>query len=144
MTEIAAASGRGDAAFAWVSFTEQEGVSFDALRSSNGFDSLDAKLLAALVRAAQNTVVGGQISRAQEVAARKGFFLKGRQALHLIYDYYKVSESQVGVMDLADLISVELRDDGHLQTFIDNWDTVLCGMTKEPAQEDMEVLLIRV
>ena len=86
MTEITAASGRGDAAFAWLPFIEQGGVSFEALRHTNGFDSLDAKLLAALVRAAHNTVVGGQISRAQEVAARRGFFLKGRQALHLTYD----------------------------------------------------------
>ena len=70
------------------------------------------------------------------IASREG------RLCFLICEHYNASVSQVGVMDLADLISVGLRDDSHLQTFWDNWDTVLCGMIGEPSQSDLEVLVI--
>jgi hypothetical protein len=54
------------------------------LKHSNGFGILDAKLLAALVESSQNPVVGGQISRAQETAAKRGISLKvGRLCTYL-------------------------------------------------------------
>ena len=77
ITEVTAASGRGDQAFAWLHFVEHPNISIHELRHSNGFESLDSKILAGLVRAAVNTTVGGQISREQEKAARNGKIPKG-------------------------------------------------------------------
>ena len=51
-TEVTGASGKGEEAFRWVVATEAKTASFESLRDSQGFDSLDAKLAAALTKLA--------------------------------------------------------------------------------------------
>ena len=51
-SEVTAASGRGEAAFRWVKKTESPIATFESFRDSDGFDSLDAKLAAALTKIA--------------------------------------------------------------------------------------------
>jgi hypothetical protein len=127
-TEVQAASGRADAAFLWLRKAELPDVSFASLSTSGNFESLDAKLLAALVRSASGTIVGGQISRAQETAAKGNRPLKGRQALLLVFQHYRVERSHTSLQGFADLLSLELHGSNDLQTFMDNWDGVLCGV----------------
>ena len=55
-TEVTAASGRGEEAFQWVLDAESRDVTFEELYDSKGFDSLDAKLAAALIKSANDNL----------------------------------------------------------------------------------------
>jgi hypothetical protein len=105
---------------------------------------MDSNLLQALIRSASNTVVGAQIRRCQEATlSQHGQFLKGRQALWLIYEHYEVDEGKIGWYDLSDLLGVQFSVDAHMQQFMDSWDTVLCNISRLPATEELAILLYR-
>ena len=42
------------------------------------------------------------------------------------------------VYNIQSLVSVKFLGDSKLEQFISNWDTVLCGMSKEPDDETKE------
>jgi hypothetical protein len=84
-TAISAASGRGDAAFERFDDVSQNGSATQRLQINQGFERLDAKLLASLVRASAGTVVAGEIARVQQTASVAGRCRKCCQALWLIY-----------------------------------------------------------
>jgi len=117
-TQVAANSGRSlDETSNWLRAVDDPRITIEDLADSQGFDQLDARLLASLVSACNNTVIGNQIERAQITSLRRRIHLKGRQALFIICDYFKVEENNGQMLGLVDLISVQLTDDSKLESF---------------------------
>jgi len=142
---VIGASGRTtETAGRWITAVESDRSTFESLYDSDGWDTFDANLLQAVIKAAAGTVVGSQIRRCQEqLFNQHKKFLKGRQALWLIFEHFKVDEGKIGWYDISDLLSVQFVDDAHLQAFMDNWDAVLCAIAKPPSPDDLAVLLLR-
>ena len=141
-SEVAAASGVGEDAFKWILETEAPDATFDGLSHSGRFPSLDSKLAAALAKAASGEI-GRRITHATEIEARAGRMLKGRQCLLLIYEHYRINEEAGSLYELTDLMSVTLRHDGQLESFLNSWESVLAGMKEEPSPKTMEVLFLQ-
>ena len=89
--EIAGASGKPDAGFAWIMEIEKTKNGIDDLRDSGPFPSLDAKLAASLSKALTGELAR-QINIVKEQKASEGLFLKGRQILFMVYQHYRISE----------------------------------------------------
>ena len=87
--------------------------------------------------------MGGEISRLPETVAKIAKALKGRQALILVFNHYKVDEENSAMLGLADLLSVEFRDDSHLETFLSHWDNVLCSVREQLPDRTLETLFVR-
>ena len=109
-TEVTAASGRGEVAFLWVKRTEGPATTFDDFRDSEGFDSLDAKLAAALTKIATGEL-GRRITLMVEQEASKERMLKGRQILWMIHDNHKLDEERGALYDFTDLLAIRLKGD---------------------------------
>ena len=125
-SEITAASGRGEEAFLWVMAAELPTATFDGLRDSEGFDSLDAKLAAALQKLATGEL-GRKITLETENQALKGRMINGRQILWLVHDYHKHGEE---------------RGDSNLESFINTWESTLAAMKDPPAPHIVEILFL--
>ena len=136
--EIAGASGDPDSGFTWIYQVESPGIKIDDLANSGDFASLDAKLAAGIARVAQGDL-GRAISTAKERLALKGIFMKGRQALKMIYDHYRISETEGSLLELQDLLRVSLKGD-NLRAFIGDWEHVLTGMNPVPHDDVLETL----
>ena len=87
--EIAGASGSPDEGFKWL-FGVQRAGSIEDLVDRGMFPPLDAKLNAALARITTGEL-GRRINRHKEKHALSGRYLKGRQVLWLIFEFYKVA-----------------------------------------------------
>ena len=119
-SQVPAASGRGEAAFQWVMAAEQPDALFENFQDSAGFDSLDAKLAAALTSNVSDEL-GRRVTMAVEIAARHERVLKGRQILGLIHDHRKLDEERGALYDFTDLMSVKLKGDSSLESFWNTW-----------------------
>ena len=64
-------------------------VTFEALSDFGLFPSLDAKLGSAIAKICSGEL-GRKIQRADDLEAFKGRMMKGRQALWIIYEYFRV------------------------------------------------------
>ena len=126
--EVQAASGN-PRAYQWISQVEFPTAVLANFAYSDGFDTLDTKLASACFRAAAGREdVLGRLTREAEIARRSDRFLKGRQCLLLIYDFYRIDERSCGLFDFNDLVSVKWLGDAALERFMGNWDNVLCNL----------------
>ena len=100
--EIAGASGAPDEGFKW--FLEvQKARSIEDLADSGVFPSLDVKLNAALARITTGEL-GRRINLQKEKYALQEKYLKGRQVLWLIFEFYKVADIEGGINSMRDLL----------------------------------------
>jgi len=143
-TEVTAASGRGDVAFKWILLAESPSSSFESLATSGtGFESLDAKLAAAMTKLSHGEL-GRLFSLAteHERLADPPRMIKGRQLLWTVHDYHKFDEEVGAIMDIKDLMSIKLRGDAGLETFMNSWDMVVAGMQEVPVESILEPLFL--
>ena len=125
------ASGKGEEAFQWICEVEKPGMTFDKLyETGRKFKSLDPKLLTAITDKCHGEL-GRRITQRIEEFAKDAKMLRGRQALHMIYEYMRVSELEGALYDLSDLMAVQLRAE-KLEAFLNSWETTLLGMRKVP------------
>jgi len=139
--EIAAASHKPEACFRWVLEAEAPTATYDLLADSGEFGTLDIKLAAALTKVATGEL-GRKITLAVETEAKRGRMVKGRQILWMVRDYHKYDEEIGALYDYQDLLSVRLKNDSQLESFMNSWDSVLAGMRVTPAEELLEVLFL--
>jgi hypothetical protein len=138
---VTAASGRGEEAFKWILQAEKATATLRSLADSRRFDSLDAKLAAALTEVASGEL-GRRINLAVELEASKGKMLKGRQILWMVHDHHKLDEERGALYNFQDLMSVKLRGDANLESFMITWESVLSKMHNPPSQDIVEVLFL--
>jgi hypothetical protein len=116
-------------------------ATYDLLADSGEFGTLDIKLAAALTKVATGEI-GRKVTLAVETEAKRGRMLKGRQILWMVHDYHKYDEEIGALYDYQDLLSVRLKNDSCLESFMNSWDSVLAGMRVTPAEELLEVLFL--
>ena len=66
--------------------------------------------------------------------------LNGRQTAFLIYQHFKVSESEGFNIEFSDLLKIKLSNDS-LSALYDEWSAALQGMSKLPDDASLESLL---
>ena len=80
-----------------------------------------------------------KIRTIEEQLAAKECSLNGRQFLWLMDESFKLNEVDGGILKFDDLLHVKLQNDS-LQQILDDWENVLAGMRKIPADEWLETL----
>ena len=105
--------------------------------------SLDAKLAAAMTKLSHGEL-GRLFSLAteRERLADPPRMIKGRHLLWMVHDYHKFDEEIGAIMDIKDLMSVKLRGDAGLETFMNSWDMVIAGMQELPVESILEPLFL--
>ena len=94
-TEVTSRSGDPDAGFDWIIAVKPK--TFDQLADVEGRALLDQELASALTRA-QTGELGRRIANMEEKLMHDGKRLRGRQMLHMVYEYYKLDEGQAPCM----------------------------------------------
>lgn len=108
------------------------------MQCSGSFPTLDAKLAAALSKVTTDEL-GRQINFKKEQAALHGNFLKGRQILSLLYEHYRVCETDGAILEFQDLLNIEMQGGG-LRAFLNEWEIARVGMSKVPTTDVLEIL----
>ena len=93
--------------------------SVDELKSSRSierkdfpnFEVLDARIASALNKIIQNSYFKKKVCLKEQKAHKEDRFLRGRQIVYMIYDYFRVTGVHDTVLDCADLFSITLRND---------------------------------
>ena len=108
-----------------------------SIRGTHGpdFEVLDAKIASAL----HNTRFNKKVSLEEQKAQKEDRFLRGRQIVYLIYEYFRVPGANDSVENYADLFTILLRNDD-IQEFDSKWDGTLLSMTKIPSYDILEGL----
>ena len=103
------------------------------------FEMLDGMIASALNKIVQNSYFKKKVSLEELKAQKEDRVIRGRQIVHMIYDYFQVTGAHDTVLDYASLFSVALHDDS-IQEFDTRWDEVLLSMTKFPPDDVLERL----
>ena len=103
------------------------------------FEMLDAKIVSALNKIIQNSQFKKKVSLEEHKAQKEDRFLRGRQTVFMIYDYFRVTRAHDTVLDYADVFSVTLHDD-NIQKFDTRWNEVLLTVSKIPSDDILESL----
>ena len=69
----------------------------------------------------------------EEAAQKEQRFLTGRQVAQMIYDNFKVLDTD----DLNEILKIELKND-NVQSFNTRWDEIIIAMKKQPDDEMLE------
>ena len=91
------------------------------------FEMLDAKIASALNKSIPNSQLKNKVSLEEQKAQKEDQFLRGRQIVFMIYDYFRVTGAHDTVLDFADSFSVTLHKD-NIQEFDTRWDEVLLSV----------------
>ena len=144
-TEVCTCSQFPTEAMQWIKEVEMVG-SVDDLnhRSVRGirmpnFEVLDARIASALNNIIHNSHFKRRISLEEQKAQKQDRFLRGRQIVYLIYDFFRVIGVHDPVENYADLFTISLRNDD-IQEFVSKWDGILLSMTKIPPDDILEGL----
>ena len=138
---VVAASNKPDHAFKWLSKVWDQDTKIDDLRDTEGFPTLDAKVLSAVTNVLEGEFAR-QIDSFKEREAHAGRLVRGRQVLAKLDAYFATSALHGSLYEFEDLLGVKLVNE-NLITFMSNWDTVLSGMKVTPEDQFLEPLFHR-
>ena len=127
----------------WLMEVERDVVGFDRLvEPGEFFETLDVKLASAIdTLVKDNNSLKGDIMIKTELMAKADRMLSGRQALHMVYSYFKTDVENGMVYDIEDLIAVTLQGN-NLESFLHKWDRVLLGLATEIDERTKKALFI--
>ena len=103
------------------------------------FEVLDARIASALIKIIHNSHFKRRISLEEQKAQKEDRFLRGRQIVYLIYEYFWVIAANDSVENFADLFTIALRNDD-IQEFDSKWDEILSSMTQITHDDILEGL----
>ena len=138
-TEVTSRSGDPDAGFDWIIAVKSK--TFDQLADVEGRALLDQELASALTRA-QTGELGRRIANMEEKLMHDGKRLRGRQMLHMVYEYYNMDEGAGAMYDVEDLFAVELKGD-NLEGFLNTYDHTLAGLVEDPGEKMRKPILLK-
>ena len=122
---VAAASGRPEQCFLWFRQVEREGVTKADLYDSGDFGSLDSKLSAALGEIITGPLAN-DIAVERERMAKEDFYLKGRQVLLMMIEWYRVCDSAGAIYEFSHLQATK-RTGNNLSKFMYDWNRLCWG-----------------
>ncbi|CAE7238970.1 unnamed protein product [Symbiodinium sp. KB8] len=134
--EAIVASDSPDKAHVWLSKVWDKEVDEKELRDSEGFSTLDAKIMSALTNIIEGDF-GRQTDTFKETEALAGRMVRGRQLLHRLHNYFATNALHGSVYDMEDLMNCNMVNN-NLTVFLRNWDTILSGIPIQP--DDNSVL----
>ena len=138
---VRAASDSPDEAFKWILEACDKDANHESLRDPGKFLTLDTKLLAGLTKVAR-----GELSREilifKETEASKSRAVRGRQVLYLFHQCFKTNVEVGSLYSVEDLLKVRLLNDD-LSTFINNWESVMSGLSHTPDETTLRDILLR-
>ena len=97
-------------------------------------DMLDARIASALNKIMQNSYFKKKVSLEEQKAQKEDRFLRGRQIVNMICDYFRVTGVHETVLGYADLFTITFRNDD-VQDFGTRWDEISLSMTKIPPDD---------
>ena len=100
---------------------------------------LDARTASVLNKIIQNSYFKKKARLEEQKAQKEDRFLRGRQIVYMIYDYFRVTGAHDTVLDYGDLLFISLRND-NVQEFGTRWDEILLFITKVPSDDVLESL----
>ena len=100
---------------------------------------LDARIASTLNKIIRNTRFKKEVSLEEQKAQKQDLFLRRRQIAYMIYDCFPVTGAHDTVLDYADLLSINLRNDD-VQEFNTRWDEIRLSMTKLQPDDNLENL----
>ena len=117
-TEVCTCSQIPKEALLWIKAVDMV-ESMDDLKSSRSirgtqgpdFEVLDARIASALNNITQNTRFKKKVSLEEMKAQKEDRFLRGRQIVYLIYEYFRVTGANDSVENYTNLFTVVLRND---------------------------------
>jgi hypothetical protein len=134
---VASASSNPDKIFVWISQVESA-KSWKELNNSGEFASLDAKLATAL-----GNILTGELARqinvVEERLALQMKMIKGRQIAWMIFEHFRITETEGAILEFEDLIAIELRGD-NIKQFLNDWESCLINLKAVPPPEILESL----
>ena len=105
---MVAASNKPDHAFKWLSKVWDKDTKVDDLRDTEGFPTLDAKVLSAISNVLEGEVAR-QIDSFKEREAHAGRLVRGRRVLAKLDAYFATSALHGSLYEFEDLLGVKLR-----------------------------------
>ena len=146
MTEVCTCSQFPTEAMLWIKEVEmvdsvgdfQSSLSVRGIRMPD-FEVLDARIASTLNRIIHNSHFKRRVSLEEQKAQKKERFLRERQIVYLIYEYFRVTGANDSVENYADQFTIVLRNDD-IQEFDSKWDGILLSMTKIPSDDILEGL----
>ena len=138
---IVAASDSPDKAHAWIAKVWEKDADEKGLRDSEGFSTLDAKIMSALTNILEGDF-GRQIDTFKETEAHSGRMVRGRQLLLRLHNYFATNALHGSVYDMEDPMNCKMVND-NLTVFLRNWDTILSGIPVQPDNSVLEPLFHR-
>jgi hypothetical protein len=148
---VVTASCRGQVAFDWIVVVEAKETTFEELAFCDPmFDSLDMKLLAAVQSRAKDVIrveLNQYYESAKQNCKRDGFasMLRGRQALWLLYQHFRTTQSDGTLFSYRHLQLVLWKGDSveQLEEFDSEFTRVLGGMENRPREVDIQDHYVR-
>ena len=138
--KIVAAAQRGYTMLPWISKVEEPEVTFEQLADSEGYETLDSALCAAINDAARGDLREELSIRSQELR-RRGTLMTGRQALYVVYSFYEIDADRGALYDLSDFMSGTFRADKDMQNFLQVWTRTVQGLSEPQPQNNVRTLL---
>ena len=133
---VSAASAKPDKARLWLGKVYEDAVTTMDLDDSEGFITLDAKLLSSLTNCAEGDLAR-QLNTFKETKEKAKEPIKGRQILLLFYEYFATSIKHGAIYDVEDLICVKMVNED-LKGFVTRWESVFAGMRTEVDKKWLE------
>ena len=137
--EVAGATQTADEAFQWIGEVD-DAEKWEDLDNPGKFAVLDSKRHVALLG-----VVTGDLKRQIqfeiEKLAKIKRLMRGRSIAWMIFKHFEISDQQLKIKSLNDLLCVGLQGD-HIKRFLHDWDTIIEEMV-EKASETMKQELFR-
>ena len=97
-------------------------------------EMLDTMIASALKKLLNTHVHFHKRVSVEEQRAQKDYrFLRGRQIVHMIYEYFRATGAYEAVQGLSDLLNVRLQHD-NVQDFDTRWDQALLGASEIPTE----------
>jgi len=138
--KVAGSSRCPQKAFAWISEVEKTN-SIEGLQGDDSSETLDAKVAAGL-SSILHCELERQITIIEEQMGQQGNMMNGRQIAWMIYQHYKVSETEGALLCFEDLLHVSLKGD-NVRAFVNEWEAVIIALKVVPEENIMESLFRR-
>ena len=139
--QVMAASGRRDEAFQWIMEVEDTNFTYEDLSDCTNFETLDAKLSAAISVIANKGNIGREITNMEKLAAKKRTILSSRQLLRIIYKQYETDAEKGNLYEMRDLLAITYPGDDHIELFLANWNETVDNMEENPGENTLRGIL---
>ena len=124
-TEIFSKCGRGMDGYNWMVEIEDPDIAFEDLVPAVNFLSLDAKILAAVMKAlVPNSNLERDIRNTQKEMHKERRVLSGRQALRMVYDPYATNESRRELFNINHFWAIQFKGEAQMESFLLEWNHV--------------------